>query len=104
MFFLRHHPASLILDFSFAMTILRTLAYQTWRRPRQMATPQIGYNPARRTSNGGSTGRSAVRLARLLWEQEVPGSNPGAPTVLCTPLYQKDMTVFYFLKFLFISQ
>ena len=27
------------------------------------------------------TGRSAVRLARLLWEQEVPGSNPGAPTI-----------------------
>ena len=22
-------------------------------------------------------------VARLLWEQEVPGSNPGAPTVLC---------------------
>src|SRR5205085_11147130 len=29
--------------------------------------------PARRT------GRSAAWLARLLWEQEVPGSNPGAP-------------------------
>ena len=27
------------------------------------------------------SGRSAVRLARLLWEQEVPGSNPGAPTI-----------------------
>ena len=27
-----------------------------------------------------TSGRSAVRLARLLWEQEVPGSNPGAPT------------------------
>jgi len=26
------------------------------------------------------TGRSAAWLARLLWEQEVPGSNPGAPT------------------------
>src|SRR5215212_6416868 len=25
------------------------------------------------------TGRSAARLARLLREQEVPGSNPGAP-------------------------
>jgi hypothetical protein len=25
-------------------------------------------------------GRSAAWLARLLWEQEVPGSNPGVPT------------------------
>ena len=27
-----------------------------------------------------STGCSAVRLAHLLWEQGVPGSNPGIPT------------------------
>ena len=28
------------------------------------------------------TGRSAARLARLLWEQEVGGSNPLAPIVV----------------------
>ena len=28
----------------------------------------------------GTTGCSAVRLAHLLWEQGVPGSNPGIPT------------------------
>ena len=30
--------------------------------------------------NQSLSGCSAVRLARLLWEQEVPGSNPGTPT------------------------
>ena len=29
------------------------------------------------------TGRGAVRLARLLWEQEVAGSNPVAPNHKC---------------------
>ena len=33
-----------------------------------------------RYNSSSQSGRSAVRLARLLWEQEVPGSNPGAPT------------------------
>ncbi len=32
------------------------------------------------------TGRSAARLARLLREQEVPGSNPGAPITIKAPL------------------
>ena len=31
------------------------------------------------------TGRSAARLARLLWEQEVPSSNLGAPTIDAHP-------------------
>ena len=32
------------------------------------------------TSGGLCSGRSVVRLSRLLWEQEVAGSNPAAPT------------------------
>ena len=36
------------------------------------------------------TGCSAVRLAHLLWEQGVPGSNPGTPTKL------KEFYVKYF--------
>ena len=31
------------------------------------------------------TGCSAVRLAHLLWEQGVPGSNPGIPTKKARP-------------------
>jgi hypothetical protein len=34
------------------------------------------------------TGRSAARLARLLREQEVPGSNPGAPIVKLLSFYE----------------
>src|SRR6266536_97138 len=33
-----------------------------------------------RYNSGSQSGRGAVRLARLLWEQEVGGSNPLAPT------------------------
>ena len=46
------------------------------------------------------TGRSAVRLARLLWEQEVPGSNPGAPTDLDTEsieMFYSRAPVFLFI-------
>ena len=32
------------------------------------------------------TGYSVVRLARLLWEQEVAGSNPATPTLNIKPL------------------
>ena len=34
------------------------------------------------TRKQDSTGCSAVRLAHLLWEQGVPGSNPGIPTIV----------------------
>ena len=36
------------------------------------------------TGSAGRTGRSAAWLARLLWEQEVGGSNPPAPTPILT--------------------
>ena len=35
--------------------------------------------------NSKATGCSAVRLAHLLWEQGVPGSNPGIPTKEARP-------------------
>ena len=37
------------------------------------------------------SGCSAVRLARLLWEQEVPGSNPGTPTMKGRALIVKSL-------------
>ena len=39
------------------------------------------------------TGRSVVRLARLLWEQEVAGSNPAAPTTECWVSYFKILNI-----------
>ena len=41
------------------------------------------------------TGCSAVRLAHLLWEQGVPGSNPGTPTK------QKELTQLVSALFLY---
>ena len=49
--------------------------------------PRLGYTtvlPRRTVSYCTAvmyTGRSAVRLAHLLWEQGVAGSNPAAPTI-----------------------
>ncbi len=45
----------------------------------------LGSNPSLSATNleeiqVNSSGRSAVRLAYLLWEQGVAGSNPAAPT------------------------
>ena len=45
-----------------------------------MVVRSLGGFRARGTLQG--TGRGAVRLARLLWEQEVAGSNPVAPSRL----------------------
>ena len=41
-----------------------------------------------------NTGCSAVRLAHLLWEQGVPGSNPGIPTTKKTSEFLRS---FFFL-------
>jgi hypothetical protein len=36
------------------------------------------------------SGRSAAWLARLLWEQEVGGSNPPVPTIIRSELQEVD--------------
>ena len=52
-------------------------------------------------SDGGSNGRreqtgcSAVRLAHLLWEQGVAGSNPVSPTIDNQPLAATQVVFFY---------
>ena len=40
------------------------------------------YKKDRKGYYKSTSGCSAVRLAHLLWEQGVPGSNPGIPTKL----------------------
>ena len=40
------------------------------------------------------TGCSAVRLAHLLWEQGVPGSNPGIPTKLEALIIKRLLMLF----------
>src|SRR6266516_1908288 len=55
-----------------------SLAMPPKRSRDSLARPLI---PGRDTINT-STGRSAAWLARLSGGQEVPGSNPGAPTLL----------------------
>ena len=46
------------------------------------------------------SGCSAVRLAHLLWEQGVPGSNPGIPTKKIKELQQCSSFFLYLLFFL----
>ena len=42
----------------------------------------VGSTPVGSTPSADTSGCSAVRLARLLWEQGVAGSNPATPTTL----------------------
>ena len=57
---------------------------------------KFGYSKISRTfaPHLRKTGCSAVRLAHLLWEQGVPGSNPGTPT--------REETICGFLFFVYI--
>ncbi len=43
------------------------------------------------------SGYSVVRLTRLLWEQEIRGSNPLTPTVI-NPFIVKDRGIFVYRK------
>ena len=38
-----------------------------------------------------NSGCSAARLARLPWAQEVPGSNPGIPTIMGFPASHSEL-------------
>ena len=61
------------------------------------------YFCTRKTANGLSlTGCSAVRLAHLLWEQGVEGSNPFTPTFLRTNNYCNVVLCIY-MQQLFVS-
>ena len=51
--------------------------YQTWRAT---AVKTVRHNKYKITATAVS-GCSVARLSRLLWEQEVAGSNPATPTV-----------------------
>ncbi len=50
----------------------------------------------KQTLNESKTGCSAVRLAHLLWEQGVPGSNPGTPTKRKSESVQFVSTRFFY--------
>ena len=41
---------------------------------------RVGSNPTPSATFGQFSGRSVVRSSRLVWDQEVAGSNPAAPT------------------------
>ena len=55
----------------------------------------FGFAPAFRK---GATGCSAVRLAHLLWEQGVVGSNPATPTFSKRNRLQKFAPLFVFIE------
>ena len=40
------------------------------------------------------SGRSVVRLSRLVWDQEVAGSNPAAPTEIEKVLVLKSIEIY----------
>ena len=58
--------------------MLKAKDYTVWQRCTDLRNVGRLWKPAGHRAT--FTGRVAAWLARLLWEQEVPGSNPGVPT------------------------
>ena len=69
-----------------------------WLNGTEGSNPSLtaGFNKADKEYTGlVVSGCSAARLAHLLWEQGVPGSNPGTPTLKMKEL-DKNLTPFLF--------
>ncbi len=66
---------------------LAALASKEVRHPDRDRT--LSFEPLLLTVSG----RSAAWLARVLWEHEVPGSNPGAPTISQNPRRTHPVTI-----------
>src|SRR5207249_890965 len=58
-----------------------------WSRRRADRPPEADrYDLREDLGRDQTTGGSEARLSRLLWEQEIGGSNPPRPTIECRPV------------------